>query len=92
MIHHSDQQWHLLTVESMLAQWEVQMISRHLYIFTRRIFKKDKQQKTMATTKNFNWKNSLAGIVGSTIPPLSVLVQSQEKYCHQFKRVTVFVS
>lgn len=92
MDQHSDQQWHLLTVESMLAQLKVQMISRHLYIFSGRIFRKEKQQKTMATTKSFNWKNSLAGTLRSITPPLSVLVQSQKKYCHQFKRKIVFVS
>lgn len=88
MIQHSDQQWHSPIVESLLAQ-HVQ-ISRHLYVFTRRIFFKKKNNNIQwQQQKNFNWKNSLAGIVGSTIPPLSVLVQGQKKYCHQFKRVTV---
>lgn len=74
MIQQSDQQWNLLTVESMQAQREVQVISRHLYFFTRRILKKKRNnKKIMATTKSFKWKNSLAGIVGFTIPPFSVL-------------------
>lgn len=33
----------------------------------------------------FNWDNSFA------IPTLSVLVQSQKKYCHQVKRTAAFV-
>lgn len=36
---HSDQQRHLLTVESLLIHQEMQMVSQHLYIFRGRILK-----------------------------------------------------
>lgn len=86
---HSDQQWRLLSVECPLIHQEIHLVSKHLYIFMGRIFKK-KIRRT--TTKNFNWKSSLTWMLSFTVPPLSVLVQSQKKYCHQFRRITVFVS
>ena len=45
----------------------------------------------MTTAMKLQLEDSLTGILSFTIPPLSVLVQSQKKYCHQVKRITVFV-
>lgn len=58
-----------------------------LYLHEKNVKKKRRWQQQW----NFHWKHYLTGTLRFIIPPLSVLMQSQKKYCHQLKRITAFV-
>lgn len=85
---HPDQQGRLSTTESPLIHQAINTNSfkTSLYLHEKNV----KKKPTMTTTKLpletfFNWDTKFI------IPPLSVFMQSQKKYCHQFKRITAFV-
>lgn len=74
---HSDQQCHLLTVETLLAQQEAQLISKRLYIFMGKILKKENNGNNdkLQLEEFFSWNTSFYNhsIIFSLAEPEKIL-------------------